>query len=144
MGSYIFETQRVSGITRGLSGAAGAGNRPTIGLSEIGPVARYHDASPGGWGGNLANWKPEISRVCTAATVEGWLSCNAGCSVSNSTGAINSGSSLRGALTRLLTRCARISSDGYGTSRAIACSGVSERHVLRETCRRLSRTRQPR
>ena len=31
-------------------------NRPTIGLSDIGPVARVHD----GRGGDLANWKPGI------------------------------------------------------------------------------------
>ena len=41
--SQFFETQRVSGITRGLSAARGR-NRPTIGLSEIGSVARVRGA----------------------------------------------------------------------------------------------------
>ena len=44
--------RQVSGITGGLSAAAGGGNGPTIGLPEIGPVA----ASPRrGAGGTLAN-----------------------------------------------------------------------------------------
>ena len=33
-----------SGITGGLSAPAGGGNRPTIGLPEIGSVRRVHDA----------------------------------------------------------------------------------------------------
>ena len=70
MGSYIFETQRVSGITGGLSGAAAAGNRPTIGLPDIRPVTPGSETRACRPGGNLANWKPEISRVCAAATVE--------------------------------------------------------------------------
>jgi hypothetical protein len=36
-----------SGITRGLSARGGAGNRPTIGLPDIGPVARVHGAVAG-------------------------------------------------------------------------------------------------
>src|SRR5688500_6839064 len=62
-GFHIFETQRVSGITGGLWAAAGGGNRPTIGLSEIGPVA----AGPRcGAGGDLANWKPGTGGVRAA------------------------------------------------------------------------------
>jgi len=50
--SSFFEAHGFSGITGGLSVRGGAGNRPTIGLSEIGPVA----ASPRrGAGGTLAN-----------------------------------------------------------------------------------------
>ena len=37
-------------------------NRPTIGLLDIGPLARVHD----GRGRDLANSKPGISRVCAA------------------------------------------------------------------------------
>ena len=38
----------------------GAEKRPTIGLSEIGSVARACDAVEGRRGGNLANWKTGI------------------------------------------------------------------------------------
>jgi len=55
---------------------AGAGNRPTIGLSEIGSVARVRGAVAGRPGGNLATWKPELSRVCAAATVERAAHCD--------------------------------------------------------------------
>jgi len=48
----IFEAHGFPGITRGLSAAILGEKRPTIGLSEIGPVA----ASPRrGAGGTLAN-----------------------------------------------------------------------------------------
>ena len=62
----IFETQRVSGITRALSARAGGGNRPTIGLPEIGSVRRVHDAVRAAiWRtGNLELWDPRgVGRV---------------------------------------------------------------------------------
>jgi hypothetical protein len=48
----IFEAHDFSGITGGPSARGGAGNRPTIGLSEIGSVAR---GLRRGAGGNLAS-----------------------------------------------------------------------------------------
>ena len=51
----FFEAHGFSGITRGLSGRAGVGNRPTIGLSEMGSVARVRDAARAA---TWANWKP--------------------------------------------------------------------------------------
>ena len=41
-------------------GRRGGGNRPTIGLSEIGSVARGFRAAVAGPGGDLANWKTGI------------------------------------------------------------------------------------
>ena len=46
------------------------------------------------------------------------------CAGSGSSSITRFESSFFGLFTRLLTRCARISSDGYGIRRSVACSGV--------------------
>jgi hypothetical protein len=72
LGDFTFvEADQISGITGGLSARAWARNRPTIGLPHIASVARPRGAVAGRPGGNLANWKPEISLHCdrNASTV---------------------------------------------------------------------------
>jgi hypothetical protein len=55
------QTQEFSGITVGLSAGAGAGNGPTIGLSEIGPGARVRGAARcGRQPGELETWNSGI------------------------------------------------------------------------------------
>ena len=58
--------------SRRTIGGPGAGHRPTIGLSESGRSR----AVAGRPGGNLATWKPELSRVCAAATAERAAHCD--------------------------------------------------------------------
>ena len=57
----FFETQRVSGITGGLSVAARGGNRPTTGLSDIGPSRGSATRSPTG---GAATWRPGKLESC--------------------------------------------------------------------------------
>ena len=81
LGAACGSAQEFSGITGELSAAARGGNRPSIGLSEIGSVRRVHDVVRAAtWRtGNLEPWKSArlhvmaspLRRPCAALATRG-------------------------------------------------------------------------